>query len=88
MIAHQNDRQRLLHCPQGNAWDRKTSSSSYSSRSTMIAQRHQPVECTTIDGIILRGWLYTVPGPAPGIIMTHGVRAPYSLEAPLRQRLT
>ncbi|RYP24615.1 hypothetical protein DL765_000441 [Monosporascus sp. GIB2] len=38
----------------------------------MDAQRHQPVECKTIDGVTLRGWLYTVPGPGPAIVMTHG----------------
>jgi len=35
--------------------------------------KHQNVECKTIDGITLRGWLFTVAGPAPAIIMSHGV---------------
>lgn len=35
---------------------------------------HTTVNCKTIDGITLEGWLYTVEGRAPAIIMTHGVR--------------
>ena len=33
----------------------------------------ETVECKTIDGIILEAWFYAVDGPAPAIIMTHGV---------------
>ena len=35
--------------------------------------RHRLVECMTIDGTSISGWLYTVNGPAPAIIMSHGV---------------
>ena len=31
------------------------------------------VKCKTIDGITLEAWLWEVEGPAPVIIMTHGV---------------
>ena len=31
------------------------------------------VKCKTIDGIALEAWLWEVEGPAPVIIMTHGV---------------
>ena len=31
------------------------------------------VKCKTIDGITLDAWLFEVAGPAPIIIMTHGV---------------
>ncbi|KAK3985843.1 Alpha/Beta hydrolase protein [Cladorrhinum sp. PSN332] len=34
--------------------------------------RHRPVECKTLDGTSISGWLYTVEGPAPAIIMSHG----------------
>ncbi|RAL04560.1 acetyltransferase fmaC [Aspergillus ibericus CBS 121593] len=36
--------------------------------------RHKPIECKTIDGTTISGWLYTVdsPTPAPAIIMSHG----------------
>ncbi|KAK4223156.1 Alpha/Beta hydrolase protein [Podospora fimiseda] len=34
--------------------------------------RHRPVECKTLDGTSISGWLYTVDGPAPAIIMSHG----------------
>ncbi|KAI0903864.1 alpha/beta-hydrolase [Ustulina deusta] len=34
--------------------------------------RHRLVECKTIDGTSISGWLYTVDGPAPAIIMSHG----------------
>ncbi|KAM7191817.1 Alpha/Beta hydrolase fold [Rhypophila sp. PSN 637] len=33
---------------------------------------HQNVEFRTIDGVVLRGWLFPVEGPAPAIIMSHG----------------
>ncbi|USP82216.1 hypothetical protein yc1106_09490 [Curvularia clavata] len=33
---------------------------------------HRVVECKTIDGTDISGWLYEVPGPAPAIIMSHG----------------
>ena len=33
----------------------------------------QTVECKTIDGIALEAWFYAVEGPAPAIVMTHGV---------------
>ncbi|KNG85589.1 hypothetical protein ANOM_007239 [Aspergillus nomiae NRRL 13137] len=34
---------------------------------------HRQVECKTIDGTSIAGWLYTVDdGPAPAIIMSHG----------------
>ena len=39
-----------------------------------VLPHHRPVECKTIDGTIIAGWLYTVDGPAPAIIMSHGVR--------------
>ncbi|PLB47778.1 alpha/beta-hydrolase [Aspergillus steynii IBT 23096] len=38
----------------------------------MSSERYQSVEFKTIDGITLRGWWYTVPGPSPAIVMTHG----------------
>jgi hypothetical protein len=34
---------------------------------------HQTVEYKTIDGVTLEGWFWEVEGPAPAIIMTHGV---------------
>jgi hypothetical protein len=35
---------------------------------------HRQVECKTLDGTSIAGWLYTVDdGPAPAIIMSHGV---------------
>lgn len=34
---------------------------------------HRVVEIKTIDGTDISGWLYEVPGPAPAIIMSHGV---------------
>ncbi|KAI0534838.1 alpha/beta-hydrolase [Xylaria digitata] len=34
---------------------------------------HRTVECQTIDGITLEAWLWEVDGPAPAIIMTHGL---------------
>ncbi|KAJ5519046.1 hypothetical protein N7453_001468 [Penicillium expansum] len=35
--------------------------------------RHQLIECLTIDGTTISGWLYTIEGPAaPAIIMSHG----------------
>lgn len=34
---------------------------------------HRTVKCKTIDGITLEGWFYEVKGPAPAIVMTHGV---------------
>ena len=34
---------------------------------------HQTLHCKTIDGITLEAWFYAVEGPAPAIIMTHGV---------------
>ncbi|KAI1630868.1 DltD domain-containing protein [Biscogniauxia mediterranea] len=34
--------------------------------------RHRLVECKTIDGTSISGWLYTVNGPAPAVIMSHG----------------
>lgn len=37
---------------------------------------HKPprtVECKTIDGVTLEAWLWEVDGPAPAIVMTHGV---------------
>ena len=39
-----------------------------------VLPHHRPVECKTIDGTTIAGWLYTVDGPAPAIIMSHGVR--------------
>ncbi|KAK7972315.1 alpha/beta hydrolase family domain-containing protein [Apiospora saccharicola] len=36
-------------------------------------QMHRTVQIPTIDGISLEAWLYEVPGPAPAIIMTHGL---------------
>ena len=35
--------------------------------------RYEKVEFKTIDGVTLRGWLYSVDGRAPAIIMTPGV---------------
>ena len=45
--------------------------------STMEATppRYQAIECKTIDSTVISGWLYTVEGPAPAIIMSHGVRS-------------
>lgn len=31
------------------------------------------VECKLLDGTTISAWLYEVPGPAPAIIMSHGV---------------
>ncbi|KAL8889244.1 MAG: hypothetical protein Q9215_003446 [Flavoplaca cf. flavocitrina] len=31
------------------------------------------VECQTVDGVSLEAWFYPVRGPAPAIIMTHGL---------------
>jgi hypothetical protein len=36
-------------------------------------RRYQHAECKTIDGTTIAGWLYTVDGSAPAIIMSHGV---------------
>jgi len=38
--------------------------------------KHSLVSCNTIDGTSIWGWLYTVEGPAPAIIMSHGVSSP------------
>ena len=38
-----------------------------------IIPHHRSVECKTIDGTTISGWLYAVDGPAPAIIMSHGV---------------
>ncbi|TGO19735.1 hypothetical protein BPAE_0334g00020 [Botrytis paeoniae] len=38
----------------------------------VFRSRYQPAQCKTIDGTIIAGWLYTVDGPAPAIIMSHG----------------
>ncbi|KAI1174464.1 Alpha/Beta hydrolase protein [Nemania sp. FL0916] len=38
----------------------------------MAPLKYRKFECSTIDGITLRGWFYEVPGPAPAIIMSHG----------------
>ncbi|PQE21176.1 hypothetical protein CJF30_00011325 [Rutstroemia sp. NJR-2017a BBW] len=38
----------------------------------VFRKRYQPAECKTIDGTTITGWLYTVDGPAPAIIMSHG----------------
>ena len=48
-----------------------------------MAQRHSPFECRTIDGITLRGWFYAVAGPAPAIVMTHGVGPTPQLSHPI-----
>jgi hypothetical protein len=37
---------------------------------------HRVVEIKTLDGTDISGWLYEVPGPAPAIIMSHGVCFP------------
>jgi hypothetical protein len=37
---------------------------------------HRVVEIKTLDGTDISGWLYEVPGPAPAIIMSHGVCYP------------
>ena len=34
---------------------------------------HRVVECKTIDGTDISAWLYEAAGPAPAIIMSHGV---------------
>lgn len=44
-----------------------------------LFSRHRTIECKTIDGITLEGWFYEVEGPAPAIIMTHGVRVSDSI---------
>ncbi|KAK3293828.1 Alpha/Beta hydrolase protein [Chaetomium fimeti] len=38
----------------------------------MGSSTYKEVECTTIDGTVIRGWFYAVPGPAPTLIMSHG----------------
>ena len=35
--------------------------------------QHRSVECKTIDGTIISGWLYEIEGIAPAIIISHGV---------------
>lgn len=40
----------------------------------MVSAPHEEIACKTIDGIVIRGWLFRVAGPAPAIIMSHGVR--------------
>ncbi|KAJ8063558.1 hypothetical protein OCU04_007430 [Sclerotinia nivalis] len=45
-------------------------------------QRYQPAECKTIDGTTIAGWLYTVDGPAPAIIMSHGFNCVKELTLP------
>jgi hypothetical protein len=37
---------------------------------------HRVVEIKTLDGTDISGWLYEVAGPAPTIIMSHGVCYP------------
>lgn len=39
----------------------------------VVLSRHQQVECSTIDGTKIVGLLFPVEGPAPAIIMSHGV---------------
>jgi hypothetical protein len=39
----------------------------------MISLRHEDVEFKTIDGLILRGWLYPAASKGPAVIMTPGV---------------
>ena len=34
---------------------------------------HRTVKCKTIDGILLEAWFWEVKGPAPVIVMSHGV---------------
>jgi hypothetical protein len=34
---------------------------------------HRVVEIKVLDATDISGWLYEVPGPAPAIIMSHGV---------------
>jgi dipeptidyl aminopeptidase/acylaminoacyl peptidase len=40
---------------------------------------HATVNFKTLDGVTLEAWLWEVDGPAPAIVMTHGVseKAPY-----------
>ncbi|KAI0407764.1 Alpha/Beta hydrolase protein [Xylaria palmicola] len=40
------------------------------------------IECTTIDGTTLRGWLYSVKGPAPAVIMSHGLNCVKEMRLP------
>ncbi|KAI0473334.1 alpha/beta-hydrolase [Xylariaceae sp. FL0804] len=35
-------------------------------------QGHRLMNCTTINGTLISAWLYTVDGPAPAIIISHG----------------
>lgn len=39
----------------------------------MISQKYEQIECKTVDGTIIRGLFFAVEGPAPVIIMSHGV---------------
>ncbi|KAF2120195.1 DltD domain-containing protein [Lophiotrema nucula] len=34
---------------------------------------HRTVSCQTIDGVTLEAWFWEVTGPAPAIVMTHGL---------------
>lgn len=44
---------------------------------------HRTVKCKTIDGIILEAWFWEVKGPAPVIVMSHGVSVPEIFEEAL-----
>lgn len=44
--------------------------------------RYQAIECKTIDSTVISGWLYTVEGPAPAIIMSHGFNCVKSMTLP------
>ncbi|KAH9883215.1 Alpha/Beta hydrolase protein [Xylariomycetidae sp. FL2044] len=43
---------------------------------------HQIVECKTIDGVTLEGWFWEVDGPAPVVIMTHGLNCVKEMSLP------
>ncbi|KAG8162684.1 hypothetical protein KVR01_007162 [Diaporthe batatas] len=43
---------------------------------------YDEVECKTIDGTVIRGWLFPVPGPAPAIVMSHGFNCVKEMSLP------
>ncbi|KAK4184567.1 Alpha/Beta hydrolase protein [Podospora australis] len=50
----------------------------------MGGSAYAEVECKTLDGVVLRGWLFTAPGdgPAPIIIMSHGFNCVKAMTLP------
>jgi hypothetical protein len=45
----------------------------------MVSQKYEQIECKTVDGTIIRGLFFAVDGPAPIIVMSHGV-SPLTME--------